>query len=166
MLVRTAIWRRTADAHGWPDARHDRCARWALASLQSDLDTLASELVTRSTPSQRGLQFDVGSTGANFFTGNSTATMGVKCLGRRPSTLQAAGVARAPGNNTVWPLALAQLADAPKPAWVTRLSATPYNQTVASLGYSPSEAKRRWPMATRSRACCTSLARFHQRCLG
>lgn len=112
----------------------------ALATLQTSLDTLASQLITQVNAVHSAGFSLTGTTGANFFTGTSAATMGVNAaLAGDPSLVQAAGVAGASGNNTV-ALALAQLADAPQAGLGNQTFSNSYNQTVASLGYSLSDA--------------------------
>jgi flagellar hook-associated protein 1 FlgK len=81
----------------------------ALQTLRNGLDTLASTLVTQvNNIYQTGYDLN-GNTGAAFFTGTNAATIGVNAaLLTDPSAVQAAGVAGAPGDNTV-ALALGQL---------------------------------------------------------
>ncbi|HUB87796.1 MAG TPA: flagellar hook-associated protein FlgK, partial [Verrucomicrobiae bacterium] len=81
----------------------------ALATLQNNLDTMASSLITQVNGIyQNGYDLN-GNTGQNFFTGNSAATIGVnQNLANDPSQVQAAGTAGAAGDNTV-ALQLAQL---------------------------------------------------------
>jgi len=81
----------------------------SLATLQNNLDTMASSLITQVNGIyQNGYDLN-GNTGQNFFTGNSAATIGVnQNLANDPSQVQAAGTAGAAGDNTV-ALQLAQL---------------------------------------------------------
>ena len=112
----------------------------ALATLQNSLDTLAAQLITQVNAVHSAGFSLTGTTGADFFTGTNAATMGVNAaLVSDPSLVQAAGVAGAPGNNTV-ALALAQLASAPQAGLANQTFSTAYNQTVAHLGYALSDA--------------------------
>ncbi len=81
----------------------------ALQTLRTGLDTLAGSLISEvNNIYQTGYDLN-GSTGAAFFTGTDAATIGVNAaLLTDPSAVQAAGVAGAPGDNTV-ALALGQL---------------------------------------------------------
>ena len=81
----------------------------SLATLQNNLDTMASSLITQVNGIyQNGYDLN-GNTGQNFFTGNSAATIGVnQNLANDPSQVQAAGTPGAAGDNTV-ALQLAQL---------------------------------------------------------
>jgi flagellar hook-associated protein 1 FlgK len=112
----------------------------ALATLQTNLDTLASQLITQvNTVHSAGFGLG-GTTGADFFTGTDAASMGVNAaLVSDPSLIQAAGAAGAPGDNTV-ALALAQLATAPQAGLGNQTFSDAYIQAVAGLGYSLSDA--------------------------
>jgi flagellar hook-associated protein 1 FlgK len=89
---------------GTIDARDD-----ALGTLRSNLNTMASTLITQvNSIYQNGYDLN-GSTGADFFTGTGSGNIGVNsALLTDPSQIQASGVASAAGDNSV-ALALAQL---------------------------------------------------------
>ncbi len=106
----------------------------AVASLRTDLDTLASELVSRvnaiHTPG-----FDLQDrTGLAFFTGSDAATISVNSdLLADPSRIQAAATPNAHGDNQVI-LALAQLGDQSISGLQNQTFSEKYQQSVASLG--------------------------------
>lgn len=105
-----------------------------LAALQTNLDTLASNLISEvNTVHATGYGLN-GTSGENFFTGSTAADIGVNTnLVNDPSAIQASGVSGAPGDNTV-AVALAQLADKKLPGLSNQTLLENYGQTVASLG--------------------------------
>ncbi|HXJ55664.1 MAG TPA: flagellar hook-associated protein FlgK [Verrucomicrobiae bacterium] len=107
-----------------------------LATLQTNLDTLASNLISEvNAVHATGYSLN-GTSGQNFFTGSTAADIGVNdALVNDPSAIQASGVAGAPGDNTV-AVALAQLADKSLPALSNQTLLQNYGQTVAALGQS------------------------------
>ena len=111
-----------------------------LATLQTNLNTLASNLITTVNNVHRtgfGLN---GTTGADFFTGTDAASMGVNsALTNDPSLIQAAGAAGSPGDNTV-ALALARLATQSVAGLGNQTFSGAYSQAVASLGQSLNDA--------------------------
>ncbi len=107
----------------------------ALRSLRSDLDTLASSLITAVNAVHRPGYSLTGSFGADFFTGTDAASLSVNAaLKDDPSLIQAAGVSGALGDNTV-ALALARLADQPNPSLGNQPFGLAYGQIVANLGH-------------------------------
>lgn len=108
----------------------------ALATLQSGVNNLASQLVTQvNSIYSAGYDLD-GNTGANFFTGTSAANIGLNSnLAGNPAALQASGVAGDAGNNQV-ALALAQLANTTQAGLNNQTFAGSYNETITNLGSS------------------------------
>ena len=81
----------------------------ALQTLRSGLDTLASSLISQVNGVYSSGYDLNGGTGSTFFSGTDASTIAVNStLQTDPSLVQAAGVAGAPGDNTV-ALALAKL---------------------------------------------------------
>jgi flagellar hook-associated protein 1 FlgK len=81
----------------------------ALGTLRSNLNTMASTLITQVNSIYKNGYDLNGNTGADFFTGTGSGNIGVNsALLTDPSQVQAAGVANATGDNSV-ALALAQL---------------------------------------------------------
>ena len=112
----------------------------ALQTLQTSLDSLASTLVTQVNNTYKGGYDLNGKTGATFFTGTSAATIGVNStLQNDPSSVQAAGIAGAPGDNTV-ALALAQLGLQSNAALGNQTFSDAYALDVSSFGNSLSNA--------------------------
>ncbi len=111
----------------------------ALASLQSGLDNLASQLITQvNTIYSAGYDLN-GNKGQDLFTGVDASTIGVNSnVATDPSQFQAAGTAGAPGDNTV-ALALAQLGGQSLPGLNNQTFSGNYAQTVSDLGTSISK---------------------------
>ncbi len=106
----------------------------ALATLQTSVNTLASQLITQVN----GIYSDGydlnGNTGANFFTGSDASNIGVNsALVSDPSQFQASGTAGATGDNTVV-LALAQLANTSISGLNNQTFSQSWAQTVGNLG--------------------------------
>jgi flagellar hook-associated protein 1 FlgK len=112
----------------------------ALQTLSGNLDALAGSLITEvNTIYSAGYDLN-GNTGANFFTGTDAATIGVNnTLPGDPAAVQAAGVAGAPGDNTV-ALALAQLGQQPVAALANQTFSDAYALDVAGFGNALSSA--------------------------
>ena len=107
-----------------------------LAMLQTGLDDLASQLATEVNNVYRGGFGLDGSTGQNFFTGTTAATLAVSAtVVANPSATQAAGVAGAAGDNQV-ALALAQLANQKIASLSNQTFSQHYSKTVGDLGQS------------------------------
>lgn len=108
----------------------------ALTTLQTNVNSLAAQLITQVNAIHAG-GFDLnGGTGQSFFTGTDAATIGVNsALVADPSKIQASGTAGAAGDNTV-ALALAQLANNNIAALGNQTFSQSYSQTVAGLGQS------------------------------
>ncbi len=112
----------------------------ALQTLQTSLDSLASTLVSQVNNTYKGGYDLNGKTGATFFTGTNAATIGVNStLQNDPSSVQAAGIAGAPGDNTV-ALALAQLGLQSNAALGNQTFSDAYALDVSSFGNSLSNA--------------------------
>jgi flagellar hook-associated protein 1 FlgK len=111
-----------------------------LQTLRDSLNTLASTLITQvNSVYQSGYDLS-GNTGDVFFGGTNAATIAVNTtLQNDPSTLQAAGVAGAPGDNTT-ALALSQLGDQSIAALNNQTFSQSYALTVASFGNALSTA--------------------------
>jgi flagellar hook-associated protein 1 FlgK len=105
-----------------------------LAALQTSLDTLAGALISEVN-AVHAIGFGLGGTsGQAFFTGTNAADIALNTnLVNDPSSIQAGGVAGAPGDNTV-AVRLAQLADASQAALSNQTFQENYSQTVAALG--------------------------------
>jgi flagellar hook-associated protein 1 FlgK len=108
----------------------------ALATLQTGVNTLASQLVTQvNTVYSAGYDLN-GNTGADFFTGTNASDIAVSsALAGNPETLQASGTAGATGDNTV-ALALAQLADTEQSGLGNQTFSGSYNYIITNLGSS------------------------------
>jgi flagellar hook-associated protein 1 FlgK len=106
----------------------------ALASLQSGLNTLASQLITQvNTIYSAGYDLN-GNTGQDLFTGTDASNIGVNSnVVTDPSQFQAAGTAGAAGDNTV-ALALAQLGNQNITGLNNQTFSANYAQTVSNLG--------------------------------
>jgi flagellar hook-associated protein 1 FlgK len=106
----------------------------ALASLQSGLNTLASQLITQVN-SVYSAGYDLnGKTGQDLFTGTDASSIGVNSnVAADPSQFQAAGTAGAPGDNSV-ALALAQLGGQNVAGLGNQTFSANYAQTVSDLG--------------------------------
>ena len=105
-----------------------------LSNLRSNLNSLASVLVTEVNQAHRaGFGLD-GSTGADFFTGTTAADIQVNnALLSNPASIQAGGVAGAAGDNEV-ARTLGQLADKKHAGLSNQTFSGNYGQTVAALG--------------------------------
>jgi flagellar hook-associated protein 1 FlgK len=107
-----------------------------LVNLQTNLDTLAANLIGEVNSRHAAGYGLNGTTGENFFTGSTAGDIGVNAtLVGDPSAIQASGVSGAVGDNTV-ALALAQLADQSLPGLSNQTLQQHYGQTVAQLGQS------------------------------
>lgn len=106
-----------------------------LATLQTNINTLASSLITQVNTVHAGGYSLTGTTGADFFSGTDAATITVNAsLANDPSLIQAAGTATATGDNSV-ALQLADLASAAQSGLGNQTFSASYGQTVAALGY-------------------------------
>ena len=108
----------------------------ALATLRSEVNTIAANLITEvNAVHSRGFSLS-GTTGASFFTGTGSANIQVNAtLLADPNLIQASSVAGANGNNEVV-LELAQLASRKIAALGDQTFGHAYGQTVAKLGQS------------------------------
>ncbi|MSU62213.1 MAG: flagellar hook-associated protein FlgK [Pedosphaera sp.] len=117
--------------HGTMDVRDG-----SLASLRSDIDNLASNLITSVNALHSGGFSLTGATGQKFFTGTGAGDIAVNgALTSDPSAIQASGVAGAVGDNQV-ALALAQLANESLAALGGQTFGERFGQSVAGLGQS------------------------------
>jgi len=140
MLVRTATGGTPlnltgGEMKGTIDARDG-----TLATLQTGLDTLASQLITQVNAIHDVGYGMSGTSGAKFFNGSDASDISVNsALVSDPSLVQAAGAPGASGDNSV-ALALSQLANAPQAGLGNQTFSQAYSQTVAGLGYSLNNA--------------------------
>jgi flagellar hook-associated protein 1 FlgK len=107
-----------------------------ISNLQSNLNSLASVLITEINQVHRaGFGLD-DSTGADFFTGTTATDIKVNdALLANPASVQVSGVAATAGDNQI-ALALGQLADKKHAALNNQTFSQNYGQTVAALGAS------------------------------
>jgi flagellar hook-associated protein 1 len=112
----------------------------SLATLSSNLDTLANQLITQvNTIHDAGYSL-TGSTGAKFFEGSDAGTISVNtALLNDPSLLQASGTKGVTGDNQV-ALQLAQLASQPLAGLGNQTLGQSYDASVATLGQALSSA--------------------------
>jgi flagellar hook-associated protein 1 len=112
----------------------------ALATLQTGVNSLASQLITQvNTVYSAGYDLN-GNTGANFFSGTNASDIAVNAtLAGNPETLQAAGTAGATGDNTV-ALAVAQLANTAQAGLGNQTFSDDYNYQITNLGSALSSA--------------------------
>jgi len=105
-----------------------------LATLQSGINTLASQMITQVN-SIYSAGYDLnGNTGANFFTGTNASDIAVNSsLVGDPSAFQASSAPGDTGNNEV-ALALAQLGDADQAGLGQQTFSQSYNTTITNLG--------------------------------
>jgi flagellar hook-associated protein 1 FlgK len=107
-----------------------------IATLQSQVNSLASNLITQVNATYAvgyGLN---GTTGGTFFTGSSAADIAVNSsLAADPTLLQASGTSGASGDNQV-ALALAQLGSKAQSSLANQTYSESYAGTVAQLGSS------------------------------
>jgi flagellar hook-associated protein 1 FlgK len=108
----------------------------AVATLQTSIDTLASQLISQvNTAYSSGYDLN-GNTGQSFFTGSGAADIGVNStLVNDPSTFQASDTAGASGNNNVV-LSLLNLATQSNPALNNQTFSQNYAQAVGTFGSS------------------------------
>lgn len=106
----------------------------ALASLQSGLNTLASQLIAQvNTIYSAGYDLN-GNTGQDLFTGTDASDIGVNSnVANDPSQFQAAGAPNAAGDNKV-ALELAQLGNQNLAGLNNQTFSGNYAQTVSNLG--------------------------------
>jgi flagellar hook-associated protein 1 len=106
----------------------------AVATLQSSLDSLASQLIAKvNTVHAAGYNLG-GTNGADFFSGSDAGSMAVNtALLNDPSLVQASSTSSATGDNGV-ALALAQLANQSIAGLGNQTFSQSYDQTVAQLG--------------------------------
>ena len=106
----------------------------ALSSLQTGLDTLASQLITQVNNIYTGGYDPNGGTGRLFFTGGNAANIAVNsALVADPSQFQASSTPGADGDTQI-ALALANLAAQDNPDLGNQSLTQSYAQTVSSLG--------------------------------
>jgi flagellar hook-associated protein 1 FlgK len=134
MLVQTATGGATVtlaggSIQGTIDARDG-----TLATLQTNINTLASAIITQVNGVHSGGYSLTGTTGADFFGGTDAATITVNAsLVNDPSLIQASGTSTATGDNSV-ALQLADLASTAQSVLDDQTFSASYGQTVASLG--------------------------------
>ena len=140
MLVQTAtgganLTLAGGSMQGTIDARdHD------LVSLQTKLDSFASNLISAVNTVHSAGFSPTGTTGANFFTGTNAATISIStALANNPSLIQTSGSATASGDNSV-ALQLAQLASAAQAGLGGDTLGNFYGAAVAKIGTALSDA--------------------------
>ncbi|HEY3857435.1 MAG TPA: flagellar hook-associated protein FlgK [Verrucomicrobiae bacterium] len=108
----------------------------ALSTLQTSVNTLATQLITQVN-SIYSSGYDLnGNTGASFFTGTDASDIAVNStLANDPSAVQASGSANAAGDNSVM-LALSQLATSKVSGLNNQTFSQSWAQTVGALGNS------------------------------
>lgn len=106
----------------------------ALATVQSGVNTLASQLITQVN-SVYSAGYDMnGNTGADFFTGTDASDIGVNsALANDPTLVQASGTAGNSGDNSV-ALAVAQLANTNFSGLNNQTFSQDWAQTVGNFG--------------------------------
>ena len=111
-----------------------------LATLQTKFDSLASNLIS-AVNTVHGAGFSPsGTTGANFFTGSSAATISINsALANNPSLIQTSGSATAGGDNSV-ALQLAQLTSAAQAGLGNATFGNFYGAAVAKIGTALNDA--------------------------
>jgi len=105
-----------------------------LVQIRSDIDNLATRLITSVNAVHANGYGLGGTTGEAFFTGTNASDIGFnQNLADDPSRIQASGVSGSVGDNTVV-LQLAQLADAKQAGLGNQTFLENYGQTVSKLG--------------------------------
>jgi len=105
-----------------------------VAAIQSQVNQLASTLITQVNSAYSGGYDLNGNTGGTFFTGSSAADIAVNStLPANPASFQAAGTAGNSGDSQVV-LALAQMGSAPQTALGGQTFSQSYAANVAQLG--------------------------------
>jgi flagellar hook-associated protein 1 FlgK len=105
-----------------------------LATMQSNINTLASTLITQVNTIHSGGFNLTGTNGADFFNGSDATTITVNpSLLDNPSLIQASGTATANGDNSV-ALQLADLASTTQSGLNNQTFGDSYDETVADLG--------------------------------
>lgn len=111
-----------------------------LATMQNQLNSLASNLITSVNSLYSAGYSTSGTTGASFFTGTNAADISVaSSLVNDPTSFQLAASATATGDNTV-ALQLAQLANTAQTGLNNQTFGSYYGSMVAGLGNSLSNA--------------------------
>jgi flagellar hook-associated protein 1 len=111
-----------------------------VATLSSNLNTLASQLISSVNAIHESGFSLTGSTNAPFFTGSDAGDIAVNPdLVNNPALIQASGVAGNTGDNTI-ALQMAQLANQINPGLNNQTFSQSYDGTVAALGQSLSSA--------------------------
>lgn len=106
----------------------------ALSSLQTSVNSLASQLITQVNGVYSSGYDLNGNTGAAFFTGTDASDIGVNStLATDPSAVQASGSATAAGDNSVM-LALSQLSNSNISGLNNQTFSQSWAQTVGGLG--------------------------------
>ena len=105
-----------------------------LSTLQSSINTLASNLITQVNGINANGYSLGGTTGTAFFTGTGSSDIGVNsALANNPSLFQASGSASASGDNTI-ALQLANLATVSQSGLNNQTFGNAYSSDVAALG--------------------------------
>ena len=111
-----------------------------MATLSSNLNTLATQLINTVNGVYKSGYSLTGSTKALFFSGSDASNIGVdQDLVNNPALFQASGVQGDTGDNTIV-LQMAQLANQPNAGLNNETFSQSYDGTVAELGQSLSSA--------------------------
>jgi flagellar hook-associated protein 1 FlgK len=113
-----------------------------LASMQSSINSLASNLITQVNTLYSAGYSLTGTTGANFFTGADASSIGVnQSLVTNPSLIQASSLASPiPNSNNSVAAAIAQLAQTAQSGLNNQTFSASYTASVATLGNALSNA--------------------------
>jgi len=112
----------------------------ALATMQGNIDSLASNLITSVNTIQNGGYNANGGTGNSFFTGTNAATISVNAaLTNNPALIQAANGATNPGDTSL-ALQISQLATTTQTGLNNQTFGDYYGATVAGLGTALADA--------------------------
>jgi flagellar hook-associated protein 1 FlgK len=111
-----------------------------LATMQDNIDSLASNIITAVNTIQNSGYNSTGGTGNSFFTGTNAATIGVNsALVNNPSLIQVSSSAST-GGDTSLALQISQLATASQSGLNNETFGDYYDGTVANLGNALSDA--------------------------
>jgi flagellar hook-associated protein 1 FlgK len=105
-----------------------------LATMQTNIDSLASNLITAVNTIQNGGYNSTGGTGTSFFTGSGAATISVNAaLVNNPALIQISSSATATGDSSL-ALQMSQLATSAQAGLNNQTFGDYYGTTVAGLG--------------------------------
>jgi flagellar hook-associated protein 1 FlgK len=135
MLLRTATGGVTVTPTSGSIAGEIAARDTTLATMQSNMDTLATTFITQVNAVHATGFTRAGTTGTNFFTGTSAATMAVNsALAANSALLQISGSATSPADTAV-ASALAGLQHTAQGTLGGQIFSQQYSQTVGTLGH-------------------------------